>query len=1728
MAIAAFSEGQSPSLFSAQWLVFLVPIVLFTWLIFLAAQIVVPSAVYALLIGVVGTSILQLLIGGHVSEEAQRWVIYAYAAVSVAFSLGAIALPIHRLAVAADRRGATRYGTDLLITLGATSFAVVLAWALLTVKSGDVPRAVQYLSPWIPGLAVAPLAAGLVLWTTSADKITAEMRTAGTVLATAGVVILVAAIMAAWPVPAYLFATSLVSFVVLTALALALRIAEAHYLAAASAALAYLTGFHWGAGHLQPYWSSSAAMWAALLSPATGNALGGFVLISAGVAELAVRARRMLDAAVYCHVAILAVAASVLLVTVYGFGVRGDTHQIVWTYAIYAGLGVVVAVRMQAAWAAWVAGALGLAAAWQWVVYRLGAHVAIELPLAAAFLGFATTATVGLAVVQLGRVHAWQVLQPPARGWSRAGSVATVIALLLAARVSTSLDVAPYLFGLAAIWLVESLLSRSRIVFVAFQVVLVGGVLLAIDGYLQMAPWCNSLQDRLVDARSLQAHGIALASLAIGWMAVRWCFRRLATIHARWPYVDRLLVVIASLMLIWLAVYGSVPGMLQELALGQAAEGTWQPVQSAAGVLQQIIPFQRLAVAWPSWILLAALLLKLLLDLRERGRRETLMDLVVVAAAACPLLAGIWQPQVATASAFCWLAAIGLLAITILAWSLAPIVSALHRGGWPLSAWEVGQAADQVFVRSLGLAGLPVIVISAAAVVQLLLGHTLLGPAGDSVFSWVGAPAARAVPILMMAATVAAHAAVRGRQGLALLAGLFFQAGASVAFVMALDKRLPQWLYQDQVDLVQLNAVVAGGFALLWLAWRTGTSRRRARAATGGALVWQLSFAFLLQLLLVVPALAWLFAFPTRAAPISTVAGAGGWASWLLVSAGALWWMQLRRGGVGLGALGVILAGTGVLFSLYAAQWDRGNWLSYHLLQATLLVGGIILSLANLRAAGRIGGRFWPGGPGQAAVRSAAGLSALHPSLAGLAIVQLVVGLRAAVGDPTGPWWSVAGLLGAGLVWAALALARRGQGKVAAAAVCVNLAASVWWIADGAGRWGGPAGPELVVDFFYVNIIALALPAIVWYQITRWAAQLPVGGETAEFHATASSTLGSGPTAVDRTGWEWHRGSALAAVLLLLAVVGLLLLSDADQAGIGPRTVFGPLALCSSLAAVAVCIWDPRARYALVRLYLWGFAACGMLVHAFHLPADMLVWLASVLGAAYCLGCSFLWSRRAAIAAWAAKAAIPTGPEHGRAAAWLVEANCLLSMVVVLFSYWGVLSLQERAMRVSASQAIVAQMIALGLLAQGRAASALRYAALWLGVFGAVALALSGSEPGLATRWLDRAVAVAVALAVTAVLYGLGLTKVVRGESDWTRAAVRMVPALVALLLSAVVVVLGGEAGALIRDGVVPMHAGAIVAFCMALAGLAAAALVAALVPGRDPLSLPDARRSIYVYQAELFLFLIVVHLRLTVPWLFEGFLRQYWPLLIMLLAFAGVGLSEWVRLRRPAILAGPLSNTAAVLPMLPALGHWIAPNQMHYSVVMLAVASLYGVLSVLRRAFWFAVLAGLSANVALWYVLSQTGDLGFFRHPQLWLIPPAICLLVAAHLNRSHLTEGALASLRLLASTIVYTSSTADIFIVGVGQAPWLPLVLAGLSIAGVLLGVLLRVRTFLFLGASFLAVSMLTVVWYAAVDRNQTWLWYVVGIIVGIAILVLFAIFEKKRQTVLQLMEQLKEWEA
>ncbi len=76
-------------------------------------------------------------------------------------------------------------------------------------------------------------------------------------------------------------------------------------------------------------------------------------------------------------------------------------------------------------------------------------------------------------------------------------------------------------------------------------------------------------------------------------------------------------------------------------------------------------------------------------------------------------------------------------------------------------------------------------------------------------------------------------------------------------------------------------------------------------------------------------------------------------------------------------------------------------------------------------------------------------------------------------------------------------------------------------------------------------------------------------------------------------------------------------------------------------------------------------------------------------------------------------------------------------------------------------------------------------------------------------------------------------------------------------------------------------------------------------------------------------------------------------------------------------------------------------------------------------------------------------------------------------------------------------------------------------------ILGMVLRVRSYLFSGVLFLLVSVTSMVAHAQQSLQHTWPWWVLGISLGTGILVLYGVFEKKREQFRELSDQLRRWQ-
>jgi hypothetical protein len=1041
----------------------------------------------------------------------------------------------------------------------------------------------------------------------------------------------------------------------------------------------------------------------------------------------------------------------------------------------------------------------------------------------------------------------------------------------------------------------------------------------------------------------------------------------------------------------------------------------------------------------------------------------------------------------------------------------------------------------------------PMAVLMMFIVARTLVHQPLVGADPASWFRRIGFECSYGVPLVLVALTFIGYAIRDRSSALAFAAGPLFNVVATMVVLVRIVRGGGALDAVAWITVAQVNAIVSGVVALIWeasISWHRKKLQPIAGDVTGesgGAgtigfnspnllvslserwpllLVSQVVVAAILVGTFLTPAtvrLATVWSSASTSLAWVSVAGEPtGWLALGLLAAAAVWLLWGQR--VGQSLVTMFAATLASIVALTVLRQSGVHEQAFHTLMAGSCLAAWLLPvgtwavnrLLSSNTSLQLTTYSWAAWPARTF---------------GIVTVWLTLWEYSA----TASWWVVLAIAAIGARNVAIAWREGRRGSLWIAALLIAFAAGVWWL----DLLKKAAAMNDVGDFFaflWFEILIGAALAIV----SVWVERRQIVSNQLPSQQNKASTAGGRA----RKGIAYHRFAAWAFVALLLLTTGAGLVADLMNESFAISETLSWAACVAAAITAAACLWDPAIRWPVACLYCVGLIAVGMYLDGLDLHSPLFHWALANALAAFTLATSGLWSVRDKLSALAARLRVPvatvsssepqqgSGMWEGTGHAWLVPANFVIGVGVLLLVTWIELTIPSFVQRMVAAYAVGAQAFALGLLARGAVRTSPQYLALVWGVLFAVAFGWAWLPPDFIAPWLHHLVATVVALAASVVVYGFGLVKFLKRENQWTQAAARLVPPLAVLTATLIFVVIGIEVAAYVQQGEVPIVPAALVAVVVALAGLVVAALAAALVPGRDPLGLSERGRTLYVYLAEGFAALLFLHIRVTMPWLFRGWFLRFWPLVVMVVAFVGVGLSEVFRRRNERVLYEPLENTGAILPLLPALGFWVISSQVHYSLLLLAIGVLYASLSVLRRSFLYGVLASAAANGSLWYLLHQSYGLDLTEHPQLWLIPPALCALAAGHINRERLTDQQSAALRYASAIVIYVSSTADIFINGVAQAPWLPGVLAGLSILGALAGIVLRVRAFLYLGTAFLVVALMTIIWHAA--EGHTWIWWLTGIVTGALIIALFGLFEKRRDDVLRVVEELKHWHA
>jgi hypothetical protein len=1120
--------------------------------------------------------------------------------------------------------------------------------------------------------------------------------------------------------------------------------------------------------------------------------------------------------------------------------------------------------------------------------------------------------------------------------------------------------------------------------------------------------------------------------------------------------------------------------------------------------------------------------------------------------------------------------------VLMLGWAIYALLVAL--AAWWIAALRTptgAQGPPQALIR------LAAVWVRAAGIAAVILGIKAAVFHGDVDYERLWAAAAIAI-----ASTAGATMAVwRRREGWAFTAALGVNLAASIAvwhFEQALNLSFDQWW----VRLVQANVIASSLAALFWLAahkrlyahWGSsqfsrdgGLSRfsqsrglsQFSRSENGtvpltesnnenttGSYVLSQSPLLAVQTVLPILANAAILVLPVfsliahpQGLPyrMRDLSDPPGWLGLLLCAAAAAWYLYQSRAASLLNVLGGAAIGAGVLFACSASGTyfcRQGGWQEYHLLfTAWAAAAFAILGAGFAGKELRLPAKDDPAHVLSISVRVFVfpkNLVKIWTTILGT--LAVVMALLYCHDDPSGALWRLRALVGMSLAAGIIALWLRSAGHVFASGLLLCAAGTAACLA-----WR----PGEINSLVYLNALSLAAGAIVWTLLEiiapRHVLHFSWNNKPLRFsHLAAASGLAA--------------LGALAAVALTLDLLQLNNVGTAYSvvygavAPVSMSIAYAPLgwwAIAVTAAAIAMLLWDRAARLPLLGLYASALVAVAMQWDYWQESTRM-----TCLRAGSDLAC---FAIVAAIGGWLLPKArricrwllIPD--YEGRwPGGWFLWSQAFVVCVAGALGVWlaldfgfdglakgaALFGLSGRLIGITDMLMVLGAAIVMAWQAKPARRVQWQYVSFIAGLFVLSSFRWAGIDPAQGSPWLHRSVVFLISAAMMTLLCSFGLRKVLPSINDWIAAARRMTPAfgVVAVLMLGLVL---GQEWFSYRDKVsTPLVMWEIIAVAAIVAAMLATCLAFAVREDWDPMRLSPAGRQAYVYLAEVFAVLIGAHLRFTKPELFNfGLIKNYWMFLIMGAAFAGAGLSEWFHRRKLPVLSLPLQRTALLLPLAPAIGFWFLKDPQtplalvgRTPDVWFLMAAFYGLLAYMRRSPLCGLLAALTANMGLWVALHQF-DVAFLRHPQLWLIPIALAALVAEFIHHERLNAAQSAALRYLSLSVIYISSTADMFIDmfthGICIDWRLPVALMLLSAAGALAGVVLRIRSFLILGISFLLLDIVTMIWYAAEDLEQTWIWYASGIVLGAAIIAVFAVFEKRRNNLLAALQRFKEWE-
>lgn len=1714
----------------------LVGTVVYSLVTFSTSHELVGEGKWRLTVAIMGASLSQIVIN-RIAPTAST---LAHISLLAAFPIGSfLVAAVGQVARARSWRRISPFrAQETFLVLGLALFALAAPLSLLLHHSAERMVTLARLTPSLSIVAAGVLAVGLLVHRRALAPALSAYRTAGTAIALCGGLTMLAMVGIAWPEPELLLAVGAVNFLLLTLLAVAGNLSLLHGAAIACGGLACLIGFHLAQGRFAEGATSFDLIQATFMGR-SGVLLTLLAAIAGGAGALFVQQQRREDGLVYFGSGAGLGGLAILVALVCGLSPPGAWGEVALDadlaaplllfYAV-AGLTAAYFVRLPEPFEAAPA-LVGSALLWIGLAQGFAANETLRSGLTALHANLLPSHPVMLATllhsaicVLMAMLTVPRLLGASAeshREGERLPLWNVVIQPLAYCGVGALLCCTPFIFwpyqeqlllyaayaGLAtAIWLGVLLILRQSVATYGMQsmLALCAGYVAAHVMYHQLSGelWYLKVRHLHVQMHLMAAGGIAFALL-----------RRLtgknetirSLLVSPYPAVDQLLLATAVRLVPGLAIFAAWHGAWFELGVFQ---------EPPLGPLTSQMP---IAGSLGGWIVLVVVFVALVVSLWERVTLPALMGIAVTLFAIPWLVATWWAEDYAVASAARWMTALyGLCGASVFIFRSQLLDSSqripgltwgkLRLKAYYLTAWQ-----------PLVFSGVSILILTIAAVVQQVNGVKLGGPVGGSLFDLMGPTVSYAVPLYALVAILLGYC-VRERQPLFALGGsAVSQFAINLAFLLrvALGEKVEPPIYA--IEWLQWNAIAAGGFGLLWLGMRRwvvvdvqpAESPANPSLQAGQILAdIQLVIAAAASVALVLWSAGVIFDNP--AAGSKVLASLGSYLSYLAIGlTAAIALFDAHRQAARQAANFWPLAGLAII-SLAAATCDQFDsarlWISYHFLLAGSLVIAALATAASTFTAAK-----------------ESFLARLVPShWISLAIALLVTALavRGAVDtDPQRPWWSVGAMAGVCLIFVTQGIVRRRQPYAYASLLAAPVAVFLFWL-------GWPTTLIPTPDSFVVEASILAICGLcaIWLSL--------------EIQSQRTTDQPFDPRTI---GPPAHHVGLVACVLVFAARLCFGTFIDAVEPFAAPTAPLGRfvpsdiwiIAALVALAAVSGrSLWDRRAYFALPTIYVLGMLCIVDGLRHANLPLVELTMAATISAAVYVALTGHIWSFGANLANIGTQWGVSdTIGGLKRTSYWLPAISIGITVVTCVIGFVTVLNHDQLNWRVAVALAPAIAAWGISCLAQKERQELAQIGALLLAGLSVVFLGWGQLEP----QWtegllLERAFRLLMALSFLTLIYGLVLPRFLFSTGSWNSATRKSGYSSGVLAIVTFAAVLGLEV-ALFKPGIgAPVADPQVAAVAVVLVALVAGLFSMALLPGRDPLALDEKGRMFYVYGAQAVSGLLFAHLYVCRPMWFDTILRPYWPYMLLGLAFAGVAAAELFQRAKIRVLAEPFRNTGGLLPLIPALAMLIVPAEhapkADYELVLFLAGLMYLLLCIAHRSILYGAAAAVAGNAALWVLMEHRG-IHFTDHPQFWLIPPAAAVLLAAQLNRARLTTEQLTATRYFATIIIYLSSTSEIFIHAAPGELWPPMILAALAVAGALLGIVLRIRAFLYLGVSFTLMALISMVWHAARAIDQTWPWWAFGFGLGIALLVLFALFEKKKEEIKLLIAKMRSWE-